>query len=230
MNNTPWEHNRSILQLGMSHFFLQTMPRLTLALAFLAASSSGAIAAAYNTEANDAAALFLRGGESSNVDAALFAKLQNDEVRVTALRPRFLEWVKEHSRVYESVEEEMRRMLVWIENHGERVARCGLCDWIAVARHTKDQQRRSWIADTSSEFLVQEPEFSRAPEAFRCRDGHKIPYVDSDDTREAPMQLMGRNFGYAHFPTHHLVEESNHQPLAPIFVHFPCSIVLPVQP
>ena len=96
------------------------MPRLTLALAFLAASSSGAIAAAYNTEANDAAALFLRGGESSNVDAALFARLQNDEARVTALRPRFLEWVKEHSRVYESVEEEMKRMLVWIENHGER--------------------------------------------------------------------------------------------------------------
>ena len=95
------------------------MPRLTLALAFLAASSSGAIAAAYNAEANDAATLFLRGGDSSNVDSELFAKLQNEKVRVTALRPHFLEWVKQHSRVYETVEEEMKRMLVWIENHGE---------------------------------------------------------------------------------------------------------------
>ena len=95
------------------------MPRLTLALAFLAASSSGAIAAAYNAEANDAATLFLRGGDSSNVDSELFAKLQNDKVRVTALRPQFLEWVKQHTRVYETVEEEMKRMLVWIENHGE---------------------------------------------------------------------------------------------------------------
>jgi len=71
----------------------------------------------YNAEANDATALFLRGGAASDVDPTVYQLLEDNSVKVSALREAFLQWVEEHKRVYETVEEDMKRMLTWIENH-----------------------------------------------------------------------------------------------------------------
>lgn len=105
--------------IGLQPFNMIT-PRLSVGLAILIASSAGAHG--YNAEANDATTLFLRG---SSVDSDVYKSLTENSVKVTALRGAFLEWVEEHKRVYETVEDEMKRMLVWIENHGEFYCSCG---------------------------------------------------------------------------------------------------------
>ena len=92
------------------------IPRLSVAAAVLLASSGGANGAQNGQTSNDATALFLRG---SNVDPDMYRRLTENSVKVTALRGAFTEWVEEHKRIYESVEDEMERMLIWIENHGE---------------------------------------------------------------------------------------------------------------
>mmetsp|Transcript_38218 Transcript_38218/g.77837 ORF Transcript_38218/g.77837 Transcript_38218/m.77837 type:complete len:105 (+) Transcript_38218:638-952(+) len=90
------------------------IPRLSAAAAILLAFLSGRVV--HGEQTNDATTLFLRG---SNVDSDVYRQLTENSVKVTALRGAFLEWVEEHKRIYENVEEEMKRMLVWIENHGE---------------------------------------------------------------------------------------------------------------
>ena len=92
------------------------IPRLSAAVAILLAFSSGGVHGTRSEQTNDATTLFLRG---SNVDSDVYRQLTENSVKVTALRGAFLEWVEEHKRIYENVEEEMKRMLVWIENHGE---------------------------------------------------------------------------------------------------------------
>mmetsp|Transcript_8565 Transcript_8565/g.18425 ORF Transcript_8565/g.18425 Transcript_8565/m.18425 type:complete len:397 (+) Transcript_8565:94-1284(+) len=88
------------------------IPRLSAAAAILLAFLSGRVV--HGEQTNDATTLFLRG---SNVDSDVYRQLTENSVKVTALRGAFLEWVEEHKRTYENVEEEMKRMLVWIENH-----------------------------------------------------------------------------------------------------------------
>jgi len=38
--------------------------------------------------------------------------------KVSALRDLFVAWKKNHNKIYSSFNEELQRMLIWIENHG----------------------------------------------------------------------------------------------------------------
>ena len=39
-------------------------------------------------------------------------------LKVNLFRPAFTTWMEIHDKVYETVEEEVQKMLVWVKNHG----------------------------------------------------------------------------------------------------------------
>ena len=51
--------------------------------------------------------------------AASFQTDSSLEAKVGAFRPQFSEWAKEFEKTYTSAEEELKRLLIWIENNGE---------------------------------------------------------------------------------------------------------------
>lgn len=48
------------------------------------------------------------------------AHIHHDDLRlkVNLFRPAFTAWMKIHDKVYETLEEEVQKMVVWVQNHG----------------------------------------------------------------------------------------------------------------
>ena len=67
------------------------------------------VVASSSEDQNDPFVLFLQSQEDKNT---LVDKL-------LTLRGEFMEWMETFEREYESLEEELKRMMIWAENHGE---------------------------------------------------------------------------------------------------------------
>lgn len=75
-----------------------------------------------------------------------------DTAKIFKFRDQFLKWKDAHSVVYESIELELHKMLVWVENHGElkRTIACGcLIEFIVLLcpanlRYLGCSQTRYW--------------------------------------------------------------------------------------